>query len=369
MRYDDLVARFPFVGLGSVVPLLTVAACSPGSSDAPPQGGSQGDGGGFVVDGGGGAGGAGGAGIDPCEGIVREADRKPLNLYIMMDASSSMAGAKWEAASAGLAAFVTDPGIEDVDAALSFFPRPPGGPPVCDQNAYKDPVVDYGPLPENGTAILDAIAARAPDGFSSPMYPALGGAILRGIDEANAQPGEVSAVLLVTDGKPDGPADTCAGVNPEDPAEVAALAAAGAAFEPPVKTFVIGLPGVDVTVANQIASAGGTEQAIVVGTTDTADNFTEALKKAQGALLSCVYEIPDEVAQGQVGLGSVNVSIAPGGGDYQIVPRNDACEGPGWHFDDPSSPTSIMLCPDSCALIEDDPDAAISIVLGCPTVT
>ena len=48
MRYDDLVARFPFVGLGSVVPLLTVAACSPGSSDAPPQGGSQGDGGGLI---------------------------------------------------------------------------------------------------------------------------------------------------------------------------------------------------------------------------------------------------------------------------------------------------------------------------------
>jgi hypothetical protein len=240
---------------------------------------------------------------------------------------------------------------------------------VCDQNAYKDPIVDYGPLPANGAAILEAIAARAPDGFSSPVYPALGGAILRGIDEANAQPGEVSAVLLVTDGKPEGPADTCAGVDPEDPAEVAALAAAGAMFDPPVKTFVIGLPGVDVTVANLLAEAGGTEAAIIVGTTDTAANFTEALKKAQGALLSCLYEIPEEVQQGQVGLSSVNVSIAPGGGDYQIVPRNDACDGPGWRFDDPNMPTSISLCPETCASIANDDEAAINIVLGCPTVT
>lgn len=345
---------------------LLMSACSAGnqSDDVGGGGSASGTGGGFVAEGG-----SLGQGGDGCEGVSQQATLKPLNLYIMMDASSSMAGAKWQAATDGLATFVTDPTTEDVSAAISFFPRPPGGPPVCEQGAYKEPVVDFGPLPGNGPPILDAIAATAPQGFSSPMYPALGGAILKGIELANAQPDVVSAVLLVTDGKPEGPAESCSGVDPEDPAEVAALAAAGAAFHPPVKTFVIGLPGVDVTIANQIAAAGGTSEALVIGTTDTAAKFAQALKKAQGELLSCIYEIPPEVLQGDIGLGHVNVQLTPGGSSTLLLPRNDDCDGQGWSFDDPSDPHAIVLCPESCALIEGDTQAAIEIVLGCPTAT
>lgn len=302
-------------------------------------------------------------------GIAQQATYKPLNLYIMMDASSSMSGNKWTDASAGLATFLTDPTVTDVDVALSFFPRPADATPACDQNAYKAPIVPFAPIADNAQPIADALAARTPDGFNSPMFPALGGALLEGIDLAQQDSSRVSAVLLVTDGKPEGPGASCAGVDPSDPAEVAALAASGANFDPPVKTLVIGLPGVDATIANQIAAAGGTDSAVVVGTTNTAQKFADAIFAARGSLLACEFEIPEEVAAGQVGVGYVNVTLTPGGQGPQILHQNQGCAGgDGWQFDDPAAPKAILLCDGTCAGVKDDKMAAIEIVLGCPTV-
>ncbi len=348
--------------------MVALAACSPGSDPLNGGNGGNGDGGSVTTFSNGGSdAGTGGQGGLPegCEGISQNADKKPLNLYIMVDASSSMAGTKWTAAQEGLSAFLNDPTQTDIDVALSFFPRPPGG-EACDQMLYKEPVVAFGPLPANAGPITTAFAAKTPDGFSSPMYPALGGAILKGIDLAEQNGDEVSAVLLVTDGAPDGPGPVCSGVDPSDPANVAALAASGVSFG--VKTFVVGLPGVDQAASNMIAAGGGTDEAIVVGTTDTANKFTEALVKARGELLACAFEIPPEVLAGDVGYGFVNVELTPGGGSEMAVVHNPGCDGPGWTFDDDFNPASIILCPETCASIKDDPEAAIQIVLGCPTI-
>jgi hypothetical protein len=301
-------------------------------------------------------------------GIYEAANVKPLHLYLMVDLSSSMAGSKWDAAKAGLDIFLNDPEAAGIDVAVSFFPRPPDAIPACDQMAYKEPVVPFDLLPDNADPILAELEVRTPDAFNSPMYPALGGAILKCIDVVTANPDDVAAVLLVTDGRPEGPAPTCSGVDPEDPTNVAALAAAGLAFDPPIATFVIGLPGVDLTSANEIAAGGGTDEAIYVGTTDTATQFAEALAKVRGKALACRYDLPSGVLDGTVGLGYVNVALTPGGGMETVLPHNPDCDGPGWKFDDPANPTSIVLCDASCGLIEDDPIASIEIVLGCPTV-
>ncbi|MFO0547318.1 MAG: vWA domain-containing protein [Polyangiaceae bacterium] len=349
------------------------ASCGPGTEPTTGGGGAgaggAGHGAGFTTGGGGNESlGGDGGGPDQCEGIAQGATLKPLNLYIMVDASQSMFGSKWQAAIDGMTAFLNDPTIEDVDVALSFFPRPADATPACDQNAYKTPIVPLAPIADNAATIIDTMTNKVPDGFNSPMYPALGGAILEGIDVVAANPDEVAAVLLVTDGKPDGPGSSCAGVNPSDPAAVAGLAASGANFDPSIKTFVVGLPGVDTTIANQIAAGGGTDKAVIVGTVNTAQNFTDALVKARGQLLACRYDIPPEVDQGLIGLGLVNVTITPGGQPAVEIPRNDNCMGGGWYFDDPENPTSILLCEESCALVKDDVQAKIDIVLGCPTI-
>ncbi|AUX36468.1 MULTISPECIES: vWA domain-containing protein [Sorangium] len=303
-----------------------------------------------------------------CGLVTEEAIAVPLNLYIMMDKSSSMEGGKWDSAKVGLTAFVNNARFAGVRVALRFFPRAADAVPACDQNAYKPPLVPFGPLPDNAGAIVDAIEDESPDGLSTPIYPALGGALLEGIEMAQNHPGEASAVLLVTDGKPQGPAAQCGGANPEDPAAIAALAAAGARYRPPVRTFVIGLPGVDQSIANQIAAAGGTDAAVLVASTNIAVEFQSALAKVTGQALPCEYEVPSEVAGGQIAFNDVNVLFGLDGAPQEILPQSPGCDGPGWRYDNPSSPTALVLCPDTCGAARNASVAKIQILLGCETV-
>lgn len=312
----------------------------------------------------------GSGGLDPdaaCALYEHQAVSKPVNLYIMFDKSASMAGNKWDAAKEGLTTFVEDPSSAGLEVALRFFPRDPDSTPACDQPAYSQPTVPFTALPAGAPAIVAALAAEAADGFSTPIYPALGGALLEGIAIANANPGEVSAVLLVTDGAPEGPATTCGGVDPEDPQVIADLAATAAAFDPPVLTYVVGLPGVDQSAAHAIALGGGTEAAILVASGDVAGNFADALAIVRGNALPCAYEIPEEVLAGEVALGKVNVEITDEGVP-ETMALNPDCDGEGWRYDDPAMPTTIELCPDTCDQLKSTPDIAIQVVLGCNTL-
>lgn len=306
----------------------------------------------------------------PCGAISQEADKRTLNLYILVDKSSSMAGPKWQAARDGLAAYLESPAAAGTKVALKFFPREADATPACDQNAYKEPDVDYVTLPAGAAAVLAAVDAEVADGFSSPLYPALGGAILQSIDVVSNLPDERAAVLVVTDGQPQGPAATCSGVDPEDPAVIAGLAAAGVAFDPSILTFVIGLPGVDQTSANVIAQGGGTDEAILVSNVNVATEFANALAKASGEALPCEYALPPELADGTFDMNQVNVTIGTGGQEPAILPKNQLCVAPGlgWRYDDPVTPTAIELCEASCDALKSDLTATIFIALGCPTV-
>jgi hypothetical protein len=314
---------------------------------------------------------AGDGSFDPdaaCAKFEEQAVSKPVNLYVLFDKSNSMAGNKWESAKAGLGAFVDDDTSAGLVVALRFFPRDPDSVPACDQPAYAEPTVPFGVLPDNAAALKAAMDAESPDGFSTPMYPALGGGILKGIEMAQNHPGEVSAVLMVTDGEPEGPAALCGGVDPEDPQEIAALAATGASYDPPVATYVVGLPGVDQATANLIAEAGGTDSAILVASTNVEEEFRQALAKVRGDAVPCVYEIPDQVLEGEVTISQVNIQVWPGdGSEPYIVPQNQGCDGEGWHYDDPQNPGEIILCPATCSILKEDLNAAIRILLGCAT--
>ncbi|NUP04677.1 MAG: VWA domain-containing protein [Polyangiaceae bacterium] len=337
--------------------LSAAAGCGAGTEDDQAGGGSSTSG--FTTGSGGGFGGE-----DPgCASIDQQAVARPLNLYIMLDRSSSMAGSKWDAAKAGLEAFLQDPASDGIDLGFRSFPE---GAPGCDQTVYQDPAVGWAELPGVGQDVITALASLAPDGFSTPMYQALGGALLECIERKSDAPDEEAAVLLVTDGAPQGPTGTCGGVDPEDSQAIANLAAA--ALEYGVTTFVIGLPGVDQSFANLVAAEGGSEEAILVGTTNVESEFRDALAKVRGDLLPCEYFIPEEVRTGEVGLTFVNVALGFDGADPEITPQNPECDGEGWHYDDPSEPTTIILCPKTCEKVKSDTSASISIALGCQTI-
>ncbi len=302
-----------------------------------------------------------------CALITMQATATPLDLYIAIDKSSSMAGTKWDGAKAGLTAFVNDPNSTGIRVALNFFPLDNN--PTCNQFDYETPVVPFDFLPKNATPVINAIGAATPDGFDSPIYPALGGAILAGIQEAQNNPGNAAAVLLVTDGEPDGPASTCGSVNPDDPSAIAGLAMKGASYNPPVKTFVVGLPGVNQTIADQIAAAGGTGSAILVTITNVQAEFQAALAQVRGQALPCEFGIPSQVSGGQVDTQHVNVLVTPGGGQPAILPQNPMCSGntKGWYYDNPAAPKHIELCSGSCQTLHADDAAEVQILLGCVT--
>jgi hypothetical protein len=225
--------------------------------------------------------------------------------------------------------------------------------------------VDFAPLPQNAAPLSMAMDAEMPNGFLTPIYPALGGAILGAKGQAQSNPGDTAAVLLVTDGQPDGPAMSCGNANPDDPAAIATLAAAGVMFG--VKTFVIGLPGATQSIANQIAKAGGTDAAILVSAFDVQMDFQTALAKVRGEALPCEYLIPDKVEGGQVDKGDVNVLLTPKGGVAGVIPQDTACKDKGWKYDDPAKPTKIIFCPASCDALKIDFGAQVQILLGCQT--
>ncbi len=82
-----------------------------------------------------------------CAKVTKQATNTPLDLYIMLDRSSSMGGStpgdKWNSSVAGLTAFVNDTDSTGIRVALKFFPRDPDNVPACDQQAYATPDVPY----------------------------------------------------------------------------------------------------------------------------------------------------------------------------------------------------------------------------------
>lgn len=340
----------------------TFSSSSAGGGSGPTSSGAGGDGGDDTFF----DGGPTDSGLDPdsaCGAFAEQAKGATLNLYITFDKSQSMSGTKWDSAKAGLNAFVNDPTSAGVFVALNFFPGKNAS--TCDQFAYKEPVVPYGELPANAMPLVAAMNAEKPDGFSTPIYPALGGAILKGIEVASNKPGETAAVLLVTDGLPVGPAPMCGNADPEDPQAIADLAAKGVTFG--VRTFVIGLPGVDPAFANKVAASGGTDQAILVGIGNVQVEFQKALAKVRGDALPCEYDIPTKVSGGEVDPDFVNVELTFADGMPQVLPQDPACAGEGWKYDDPAAPKKILFCDASCKAVKADYAAKVEILMGCKT--
>ncbi len=363
------------------------AACS-GADESPgqsvnggnggAQGGSAGSGanGGSVGTGAGGSGGfidaGGGDALDPdaaCGLVTERAQAFPLNLYVMLDKSNSMAGYKWDAIKDGITAFVNDADSAGLNVALNFFPR--SGPASCDQSLFKEPPVAFGQLPGHAQTLIDAVNGEAPNGLGTTTYPALGGAILKGIENGQNDSTTKNAVLLVTDGNPQWPTQPppmCGSDNPESTQDIAGLAAAGYGFDPSVTTFVVGLDGVQTSFANAVASAGGSGQAILISSTNAAQEFKDALKKVRGQALPCEYTLPTDVEEGKISYDEVNVIFTPGGGSQQTLLQTDDCNsGGGWYYDDPSMPTQILLCPSACEQVKADFEAGLDILLGCKT--
>ena len=407
-----------------------IAACSSsGETDVSTEGaggsGMNGAGatsgiGGNVFTASGGSGGDGG--LDACAGEEHVGDLTPVDVVIMLDQSGSMSspangGTIWELVTGALSDFVADPASDGLGVGLQYFPLPDGACDSCStcnspnlqltdtatnicccayntnqtcalpngtscpsggvcfngacfsggSNAtcsaaeYANLEVAVDVLPGNGNQVTMSLPNHGPRGLT-PTAPALQGAIDAATTRAIAHPDHAVAVVLATDGVP----TEC---DPQDTAQIAAIAAAAANATPPILTFVIGIG--NVAGMNEIAFAGGTDQAYVINVGNAGEQFLQALNDIRGSLLACEFDMP-EPDMGEIDIDLVNVQLTPEGGMKQTIPQvssaGECSAAGGWYYDDPVNPSRIILCPQTCEEVKALSMATINIVLGCKTV-
>jgi hypothetical protein len=85
--------------------------------------------------------------------------------------------------------------------------------------------------------------------------------------------------------------------------------------------------------------------------------------------IPCRFAIPDPPAGMTFDANRVNVVYTPGStGVAEVIPRSDCSAGIGWQYDDPSAPTEILLCGDTCSTVDADSTGHVQIQLGCQTI-
>ncbi len=377
--------------------LIPIAACSAGSggtggslggsgasANSSAGGGSassNGSGSGAASSGGGGViidTDAGQAGNQGCGTTSQQAEPLPLDLFILLDQSGSMTeeGDRWNPVTTALKTFVTTPGLDGIGVGLNYFPQQATvreDPIICESATYVTPEVPIAELPGNAVAITSSIdahfftAAEAddPPHWGTPTKPAVEGVLQTLGGYSAMHPERKLVLLLATDGKP---SSFCSGNNVPGIAQVLAAAAAAT---PPIVTYVIGIGAIDNL--NELAVAGGTgHDAFIVDATgaNTEAEFAQALDSIRRLALPCEYPMP-AAPTGEIDPGKVNVEhLADGATDGTVFPKVTGAgdcrpEENNWYYDDESAPTSVIMCPAACELLETG--GQIDIVFGCAT--
>ncbi len=328
----------------------------------------------------------------------------PLDLFVMLDQSSSMSdavsggGTKWQAVTTALTSFLQEPNLDGVSVGMQYFGVPAGGGTCsttfctttadcgaaacgpclfdvctgalaadsdsCTASDYAVAAVEIAPLPGVAGAITTSMGMHSPS-TSTPTSAALQGAIDHASAWAQGHANDAVAVILATDGDPTECDTTLSDID--------AIAAAGVTATPKIPTFVIGV-GPSLSSLDGIAAAGGTSAAFLVDTGgNVIQQFLDAMNAIRGAALGCKYQIPAPTGGNTPNYGEVNVVYTPGGGTSQTLPyvmSASSCpsSGNGWYYDNPASPTQIILCDPTCTAIEADQAGSVSIYLGCATV-
>lgn len=357
----------------------TLSACS-GSDDsgadgaagsAAGSGGSSAQGGAAGVGATGGAAGkAGGVvstggqgGAVGCASDSAKATQRPIDLYVMLDQSSSMAQSdKWLNVTTALEAFLNNENQSGLGVGIQYFPRFNTA-AQCVASQYAEPEIPIKQLPGAAKELTDSITKHAPVGAETPTRAALTGAVDYATIWAKAHPDHVTVVVLATDGEP-----TVCGT---DTAEIAAIAAGGAKQTPRVLTFVVGVGQGFEPVLDAIAAAGGTEKAFVVDLSkDIGAQFAAAMDTIRGKAIDCTFTIPKPKDMA-LDFSKVNVTYTLGTKkmDFGRVAGASACgtKDDAWYYDDPQSPKTILLCPKACDLVRAAPGSEVTFVFGCET--
>jgi hypothetical protein len=299
----------------------------------------------------------------------------------MVDQSSSMES-RWNDIQTALGNFITDSGsLTDVSMGIQYFAASPTSPTqllgdwqvyACTAATYEALDVAIAPLPGNEAALVASLDAHDPANpipalpfgmHTSPTDVALTGAIaaVRKWSEGKKDP--KLAVLLVTDRIP--------GIECIRQVLDGAIQAAreGVLGTPSVVTYVLGVRD-ELDPLNQVASAGGTDHAYLVGTTAAAGDILAQLESIREVALPCEINVDRQ----HLARRDVNVELRTAD-TRTVLSRVDekancipAPTAMQWYATDADASESVALCPRACASIRATKNATLDVVYGCPTV-
>jgi hypothetical protein len=359
-----------FIGLGL---LLVGSGLVPGcgrSGDV--VGGSDG---GFTGTGGG-EGGKQVLNFEPCAQDTQKAKLVDVNMYILVDKSGSMDNDnKWTNTEQAFTSFFQSPDAAPLNVALRFWPDEGcedldpndmnNNDPTCDIVPCSVPQVAVGPLlnAAHQQALIDLFASKNPGG-ATPMSAALEGGILWARQQKDANPDEAAIVVLVTDGEPNG----CL----ENPDSIEQIVTDGFQNEG-VPIYAVGLEGSGVTLMNQIATAGGTNDAFFIGSMNGEAELLAAMLDIAQQSIQCSIPIPEPAGNEILDPELVRIEYLTGSGETILVPQVDdvsecGAEG-GWYYDDNANPSSITFCSATCGTVQLDVEATVDVALGCECET
>jgi hypothetical protein len=329
-------------------------------------------------------------GEDACAAKTQGSHITQVNLVFIYDKSGSMGDdtnadpprwqnmdLRWNPAKEAMETFFQNPGAPEVYASLKFFPNAGDYDTTCTVSKYERPDVQRTSLatPDN---LISALERTTPSG-GTPTLPALMGSINYATKLMTDYPGSKSIVIMVTDGEPvvvDSTGaertDNCP-TGSENVIDNIAAVAQAAYNRPPgesIPTYVIGI-GEALDNLGAIASAGGTNLILIEGSSneDTKNRLLEALKGIQVESIECDMSVPVPEKGETLDFAKVNVNFvhSDAAATVEQLYKNDECSGAGWHYDNPSDPTKIMLCPETCTAVQSDVKGYLEVELGCDT--
>jgi len=286
-----------------------------------------------------------------CVGVSYPASRKPLDIYLLVDDSTSMFFV-WEATRQAAAGFFTDPASEGVSIALRFFGT------ECDAESYAQPTVAMAPLPMNAPNLQAAFPTAPLE--ETPTRPALQGAIKYAREWALSNPEHKVVVLLVTDGLPEECDSTLDNVTQ--------VASDGLHSSPAIPTLVVGLDafGDFLQDLTAFALAGGTTP-FSVNSGNPAD-IQRALARARDAAEPCEFTWTQAAASS---IAELRLQHSAPDGLQTVLEavgsEADCTTGQaGFYFDgphDPHRPTRAVVCPERCAVFA--MPGQVALLTGC----
>jgi hypothetical protein len=328
----------------------------------------------------GGSSGSSTVGPDGCAAVSQKPEvitsYSAIALFIMQDFTGTMVTGvpsgspnSWPNSVNALTGFVNDPASQGLDVGLGFFPPTSGLPDA--QCGGCVPVVPIGPITQTGPQIVNAMNSNTPNPLNfTPLQCGLQG-MISACQAFMQQTGERCVAVFVTDGNTADPAPPGCDTNTANLLNIVSQGNAAG-----VTTYALGVVSGAMAFVNQVAQAGGTNTGFDV--TQGSQAFLAALNSIRSSVavqttLDCQWIIPDSTTGQTIDPSKVNLNFTPGGGTAQQiaqVPSQSDCAaaGNGWYYDDPTNPTQVLVCPQTCDMLKASTDGQVDLLFGCDTV-